>query len=159
MTKLKEVTQRTVIVGSIILLEILSQLHIAASDSGAFAQSTDDIKASTITISRRDCQSFVRHHARNDVNYKAGVDVYGRPVKSADLNPSALKLPEEISITLNLDIFDFVGKTPPKGLGDSRATLGTVTFKNGRLYFNGEPLGEGIDPEIVKICEAYLKRK
>ena len=89
-----------------------------------------------------------------------GVDVYGRPVKSADLKPSSIKLPDEIKIAINVDIFDFVGNTPPpKGLGDSRASLGTVTFKGGRLLFNGQPLDEEINPEILAVCDKLLKRR
>ncbi len=120
---------------------------IESRESAALAQSADDDVTSTIIVLRKDCRRFVRHEARNDVNYKPGVDVYGRQVKPADLAPSSIKLPDEINITLNVDIFYFVGATPrPKGLGDSRATLGTITFKGGKLLFNGEPLGEEISP-------------
>ena len=126
----------------------------------ALAQSVDDDATSTIIISQNDCRRFVRHKARNDVNYKPGVDVYGRSVKPADLAPSSIKLPDEIRITLTVDIFDFVGATPPpKGLGDSRAPLGTITFKGGKLLFNGQPLAEEISPELLIVCDQLLERE
>ena len=51
--------------------------------NAAVAQTDSDDAATTIVISGKDCRRFVRHTARSDVNYKPGVDVYGRPVKSA----------------------------------------------------------------------------
>lgn len=37
-------------------------------------------------ISKENCRRLVAHHANADVNYKAGVDVYGRPVVPADIS-------------------------------------------------------------------------
>ena len=160
MNEIKHITRSVLICLIATCSAYLAGMTVMAADDRARAQTTAPDVTSTIIITRKDCQRFTRHTARNDVNYKPGIDVYGRPVKSADLKPSAIKLPDEIKIDLNVDIFDFVGNTPaPKGLGDSRARLGTITFNGGRLLFNGKPLGEEINPEILAVCDELLKRK
>jgi hypothetical protein len=112
----------------------------------------------TLVISDADCRALVAHVARNDVNYKPGVDVHGRPVKPADLESSStIKLPDEISIDISVEIYTFLRQTAPRGLEKSAASLGAVTFKQGRVYFNGQPIDNGANGPIAEACRAKLK--
>ena len=112
----------------------------------------------TLVISDADCRQLVAHGARNDVNFKPGVDVHGRPVKPADLESnSAIKLPDEISIDISVEIYTFLRQTAPRGLETSSASLGAVTFKQGRVYFNGQPIDNGANSPIAEACRAKLK--
>lgn len=61
-----------------------------------------------ITITKTDCSRLIQHQPSADVAYKPGVDVRGRPVASADTDPSRAEfakkiLPEvlEFPITIN----------------------------------------------------------
>jgi len=102
-------------------------------------------------VSKRDCQRLVKHTARADVNYKAGVDVRGKKVKSADLNRSTIDVPKEISIDLGMD---FAGKY---GIGsgyDATPTVGTIKYDlaSGGLTFNGKPLDDGDARAVERAC-------
>ncbi|MDO8606289.1 MAG: hypothetical protein Q7R40_07125 [Phaeospirillum sp.] len=61
-----------------------------------------------ITITKTDCSRLIQHQPAPDVAYKPGVDVRGKPVASADADPSRAEfarkvLPEvlEFPITIN----------------------------------------------------------
>ena len=138
-------------------------LGAAAVGSGArpgwsAADTPADSAEGIVVISTADCRRLVRHTPRPDVTYRPGVDVRGRPVKSADLNPNSIKLPEEIAIDITVNIFDLLGRTAPRGLGrGSEARLGTVVYQRGRLTFNGEPLGDDAEAAIAAACKKQVR--
>lgn len=108
-----------------------------------------------ITISKPDCSRLVRHIPDADVAYRPGVDVHGRPVVSADLDPVAADfarrvVPDvlEIPITINPLTYnkERQGITTPqgiaKGLGLTQSKIGTVKYDFARdtFTFNGQPM-------------------
>ena len=80
-----------------------------------------------------------------------GVDVRGRPVAPAGIGP-VIALPGEIVIPVQPRIFDFLKITPPRGLGDLRAGLGELRLSNGRLTFNGQPIGSNAVAALIEAC-------
>jgi hypothetical protein len=83
----------------------ISALLISASSGAQEVSARGPI---VITITKTDCSRLVRHVPAADVAYQPGVDVRGRKVASADLDPAAAALaakmlPEvlEIPITIN----------------------------------------------------------
>lgn len=121
------------------------------------ADAPADAAEGIVVISKADCRQLVRHTPRPDVTFRPGVDARGRKVKSADLNPNPIKLPEEIAIDITVNIFDLLGRTAPRGLGDSEARLGSVVYKRGRLTFNGEPLGGNAEAAIAAACQEQVR--
>lgn len=139
---------------------LIRTMVLAALTAAAFADITVPATAQgqTLVISDADCRALVAHVARNDVNFKPGVDVHGRPVKPADLESnSTIKLPDEISIDISLEIYTFLQRTAPRGLEKSKTSLGAVTFKQGRVYFNDQPIDNGANGPIAEACRAKLK--
>ncbi len=100
--------------------------------------------ADELRITRADCKRLVVHEAAPDVAYRPGVDVHGRPVTPADLNGSPqIKLPDEMVIRLDYDVLK--GRS---GALEGKTTLGSLTLRQGRAYFNNEPL-HGWEQEIL----------
>ena len=111
--------------------------------------------AATVNITEADCAALVRHVAEPGVAYEPGVDVNGRPVVPADLGDRPeIKLPEEIVIAITVDIdkrFD-IPKTPD--LFRPEAYIGTVIVKrDGRAYFNGQPLTSEESHALAVACQ------
>lgn len=116
------------------------------------------LSAQTITVSPSACQALTAHTPSSDVAYQPGVDVDGNDVVSADLNSSGqlnfaddheFWLPIEVPLSnvVNIDAADNLNS-----VRDSNIGVGTVTVKNGQVYFNGEPLGDAGSHAIAAEC-------
>ena len=115
--------------------------------------------AQTVTIRTADCASFVQHIPTTDVAYKPGVDVHGRPVAPADLG-GAVRIgpPEELTIPITIDLQKRLGiPVDPKQYQTQNFTVGTVTWKDGRGYFNGQPLQNEEQARLAELCQRQLK--
>lgn len=113
------------------------------------------VAASGVKISPKECQRLVRHQARNDVNYKPGVDARGKKVKGADLNGgSKLKLPKEFSFNIGVDIAKKYGMDK-KNIA-SEMNVGKVTVRGRNVYWNGQKLGSGDSSQIAAHCQRQL---
>lgn len=84
------------------------------------------------------CQALIAHVPTADVAYQ--------PNPSIDLNPSPIKIPDEINIPITTDIIKFLeldpNKLPTKAFGETNATLGTLTYKDEMLFWDGKPLND-----------------
>ena len=112
----------------------------------------------SVEISAEDCRALVRHRAAADVTYRPGVDVRGREVVPADLNPSPIALPENYAIDITVDLFERLG-IPPGGNaeyeGDIR--IGVVEFtEDRRVLFNGRPVTDEAQHELAARCQEVL---
>ena len=105
-----------------------------------------------IVITEADCRLLVRHVPAADVAYEPGVDVRGNAVAPADLGAPEISLPEEISIDVTALVYDLLKTTPPTGLKDTAINLGKVVFRDGRLTYNGQPLGDAADATLIAVC-------
>lgn len=107
-----------------------------------------------IEVTGVDCRRlFVTHRPSADVAYKPGVDVHGKPVAPADLNPAPqIKLPETVAFDVAVDLRRFgVPQTSP--LFQPSVKLGEVRVDvlTGKTLYNGEAIG---NPEIEALREA-----
>ena len=112
-----------------------------------------------VTITRSDCQRLVRHVPAPDVAYQPGVDVNGRPVAPADLGSGVrIKVPEVIEIPIDVDLQDRFGIPPNRELFKADAFIGSVvvTVKDGRAYFNGQPLQDEAEFALTQRCQEIL---
>jgi hypothetical protein len=130
-------------------------IAITAGVSGyAGAQNAPATPQTKIEVTGIDCRRlFVEHRPAPDVAYKPGVDVHGKPVASADLNPAPqIKVPETVAFDVAVDLRRFgVAATSP--LFQPSVKLGEVRVDvlTGKTLYNGEPIG---NPEIEALREA-----
>lgn len=116
-----------------------------ASTVPAFAQ----------TISERDCRRLERHVPAPDVAYRPGVDVRGRTVAPADLNPSVPIVPERLALSLGVDLRERLG-LPPDIIAD--LPLGVIEIDRGTVLFNGRPIAPDVAAGLAAACAEARRR-
>ena len=128
------------------------------------APSAGDETVTHMSVSIDDCKRLTRHTARDDVAYKAGVDVHGKAVAPADLQSSllplgAIKAPDEIVIDFGLDLAGRYG-FGAAALFDATAGIATIQFDlaSGGLTFNGKPLLSADALAIERACKLRLQQ-
>lgn len=106
----------------------------------------------TVQITESDCSRLVTHVAAADVNYRPGVDVNGNAVAPADLNPQPqIAVPEVISIPVTIDLATDLGIDTPFL---ARPSVGEVQVtRDGRVSFNGQPIGDSAQHELARRCQ------
>lgn len=110
--------------------------------------------AQMFEVSRHDCARLVEHRARADVEYKPGVDVRGRPVKPADLNPGpVIGVPQSFSFDANIDLKKF-GVSSNSVLFQPSAGVGKIMVEDGgrRVLYDGQSLGNREQEALVALC-------
>lgn len=125
---------------------------------------------SQIEIDADACRYAVEHVPAADTDYKADVDVNGNPVVPADLAPrSQLKFPSTIPIPITSKVGRLLSasapttstpETTPANPGyRADALIGMVSLSDGRLYFNGQPIGDDADAELAALCRNAAGKK
>ena len=118
-----------------------------------FTLLTGNASAQTIVqITRSDCDHLVAHVPASDEAYAPGVDVNGNAVASADLNAQPrVVMPDVISIPVTVDLATNLGIATPFL---ARPTVGEVQVtSDGRVTFNGQPVGGDAQQELAKRCQ------
>lgn len=112
-------------------------------------------------LNRGDCERVgAIYRPAPDVAYKAGVDVYGRPVAPADLpNGYEGALPDQIVIPLTVPLRRYVPNAPG-GTGGSDIYAGAITvdLASGRTFLNGRPLEPDDGQAIAAACASLGRR-
>ena len=134
-------------------VSLISVLELSTSSAA--------LSAETVTLSTGDCRKLVQHVPADDVTYKPGVDVRGKPVVPADLGSgSAITIPDKINIQIGIDLADRLAlrdarrtqpitpglpgtPTPPQPVRkvmpfEGKAAIGTLTIKGNEAFWNGE---------------------
>jgi hypothetical protein len=114
--------------------------------------------AQTVSVTRDDCAQLVAHVPGQDVAYQPGLDAYGRKVLPADLGGGIqIKAPTEFSIPITMDLQKSLGiPVDPSKFQTQNFTVGTVKFKNGRAYFNDQPLQSEQAAKLSALCQKRL---
>lgn len=131
-------------------------------------------------ITIEDCRILTEHIPKNDVAYKAGVDVRGRPVKPADISPAQdFGLNDGISFLLILDVAEENRGLQNGGLqnrdlqnGDGgnadkqfrdhpglegKINLGRIMIKDGKATLDGKSLAVQHQMELNEFCQKSRK--
>ncbi len=115
--------------------------------------------AGTLAMSKKDCRKLVRHQPSADVAYRPGVDVRGRRVAPADLGGgTSIAIPKEIVIPISVELNQTIGAAA-SGLYEPEANMGKVVYRNGRAWYNGQPLETGANAEVVEACKRRMKSR
>lgn len=113
----------------------------------------------TVMIDHAACRMLVRHEPADDAVYKPGVDVHGKPVVEADINASAITLPETIRFNITVDVAKYAGIHLPTGT-EMSANMGTVeVLPDGKMTFNGQPMEGDAEAALVAICKEQVDKK
>ena len=105
--------------------------------------SAEPAQASNVKISERVCRQIAKHAPADGGAYQAGVDVRGKKVVGADAGTaSPIKAPESISFDYGIDLDKKYG-IGSTGTASAIATIGKVTVRGNRVYWNGQPLDDG----------------
>ena len=105
-------------------------------------------------ISRQACNALIAHQPDPGVAYTPGVDVNGNPVTPADLpGQPAIVLPEEFVIDLDFDVRTILGGAIPPSV-DPELPLGRIVVREGRAYFNDQPLQDEAQVNLAKKCRS-----
>jgi hypothetical protein len=88
-------------------------------------------------------------------DYVAGVDVQGRPVAPADL-PGSGSAPQTGNYPIEIDarLQHRFGVAASSRLFADKGVVGFVTVREGRAYFNGEPLSNSERDMFLAACRA-----
>jgi hypothetical protein len=130
---------------SVLLLSGLGLAVLGATTAPAQAQ--------MVTVSRQACDAITVHTPAPDVAYKAGEDVYGRKVASADVGGgSPVILPDEVQVNVGVDLDEKYG-LGAGGIFESHAVLGKVTVKDGALYWNDKRIDSAEEHAILEACK------
>ncbi|PCI32337.1 MAG: hypothetical protein COB54_07505 [Alphaproteobacteria bacterium] len=122
--------------------------------------------AETLYVSVDSCRILTRHIPTDDVSYKPGVDVRGRPVAPADLSPALdLGLKDKISFQLILDVAKESRRSADTqqqfqdhpGL-EGRINLGRIEIKQGQVTLDGKPLASQHQIELTEFCKKSRKQ-
>lgn len=116
--------------------------------------SVDDNGPVTVRIASGDCRRLATYRPSPDVAYQPGVDAYGRPVASADLDPvPSLALPEDMPIEIKVNLANRFGipRDPNQFHADALVGLALVG-KDGRATLNGKPVTSDEQAALAAAC-------
>ncbi len=105
------------------------------------------LRPSLILVREADCQWLVRHRPDDDVAYRPGVGVDGRPVAPADVTPP----PDTGFKIVSFDLL----RRPVTGrdlLVEGRVGEIAVDVDSGEVTLNGQPLAPRVHRAVVAYC-------
>ncbi|MFD2207298.1 hypothetical protein [Kiloniella antarctica] len=154
----KVVVKLSALLGVVCLLVIGA---MSISFNQVYAQETSDTSSKIIVkISREDCTRLIKHHPADDVTYVPGVTKRGKKVVPADLNAQPITLPDVIRIPITVDLFERYNIPANKANFGAEAEIGVVeVYKNGRSFFNGQPLQSEEQRELAIKCQEIVKNE
>jgi len=135
--------------------QLLAALALLIGTAGFAGAEVPD----TVMIDHAACRTLVRHQPADDVTYKPGVDVHGKPVVEADINASPITVPETIRFNITVDVAKYAGIHVPEGT-EMQANMGTVeVLPDGEMTFNGQPIAGDAEAALVAICQEQADNK
>ncbi len=116
--------------------------------------------AQSVKITSADCARLVTKHVpAPDVAYTSGVDVRGRAVAPADLGGAPqIRIPDQINIPITVDLQKRLGIPANPNLFKPEAQLGVVSFKDGKVFYGGQPIGDSAQVAIAAECQKIMGR-
>ena len=114
--------------------------------------------AQTISVKAADCAALVRHAAAGGVAFVPGDDLQGRLRTSVDAGAAErIEPPREFAIPLTVDLQQRLGiPVDPTEFQAQNFSVGTVIWKNGTGYFNGQPLQNDQSIVFAALCRKKL---
>ena len=105
-----------------------------------------------ILISPDLCASLGGASAVPGADYRPGVDVNGDAVAPADLPSGAPHAAGNFPIDVGVFLQKRYGVSANSPLLRGKAAVGVVALRDGRVYFNGEPIGDNERDMLLAAC-------
>jgi hypothetical protein len=107
----------------------------------------------TITVVGDECTEATRHVPDADVAYEPDVDVDGEPVTPADVNGGLrVTIPDSFTIPITVDLARRFGIPAVPDLYKAEPNIGTVVFRDGEAWFNGQRLTADDEAALIAAC-------
>jgi len=108
------------------------------------------MEGDTVRIDAAACRYVTAYAPSPDTDYVPGVDVDGKRVAPADLGAGRqIRFPTNFVIPVSFDLARRLGLPPAF---EEKAYVGLISVENGRLSFNGQPIGDDSDAELAALC-------
>lgn len=116
-------------------------------------------RAQTVVVTVTDCAGLARHVPASDVSYQPGLGVDGKDVVPADVGGGLrIEIPKEFDIPITVDLQKKLGiPANPSLFQTDHFRVGTVTYRDGRAYFNGQPLQDEEAARLSELCQQQLR--
>lgn len=115
--------------------------------------------ASNVKLGESVCTQITRQVPADGGAYQAGIDVQGKQVMSADVDTaSPIKIPEDISFDYGVDLDKKYG-IGSTGTASAVPTIGRVTIRGNRVYWNGQPLDGADQSAMAAQCARLYGKK
>jgi hypothetical protein len=111
----------------------------------------------SVTITDAECRNLTIHTPSPDVKYRPGVDAQGRAVAPADVgNRQRFQPPKEVTI----DVTRQLNTTSMQalGIGGSELKILQLKVRDGRVYYNDQPLGDRDQRAIAQACAEMARQ-
>lgn len=120
--------------------------------------------AEEVLVDPNFCRVLVEHFPEKSIEYKSGVDVHGNPVVPADLpNNNSFHIQEVISIPLTAGLFEVLAFStesyPFNTMKRTDINLGLLTLKNGKVFYNEQPLTNEQHNRLIALCSDSDKKQ
>jgi hypothetical protein len=116
---------------------------------------TGSAAAADLTISAADCRALVAHIASDDTAFRPGIDVDGAPVAPAGAG-SLIAPPDAFTLPITIDLQRRLGVPANPDLYGAKPVIGTVVYRNGHLWFDGQRLAAGDEAALSEDCRKAL---
>jgi hypothetical protein len=138
---------------------MLKKVIILAGFGALIGLSSVAANSATITVTRESCNRVVAYQPSPDVAYQPGVDVNGNEVASANYdNGPQIVVPKEIVIPIEVDLQQRAGRSTTDRKYDSNAQIGVVSYRDGKVFYNGKPLQGENQTKVAAACKRLLNR-
>ena len=115
--------------------------------------------ATELKVDKRTCKKLIKHAPADGGAYTPGVDVRGKKVVGANVaGSSPIKLPKDISFDYGVDLEEKYG-LGSSGASTGNPTIGRVTVRGSRVFWNGQPLDGGDRSAIAAECRRVYGKK
>lgn len=113
--------------------------------------------ASDVIVSKSVCKRIIA--SADGGAYTPGVDVRGKKVVGVDAGGSSpIKLPKDISFDYGVDLEAKYG-LGSTGASTGNPTIGKITIRGNKVYWNGQPLDGGDQGAIAAECARVYGKK
>ena len=123
----------------------------------AFSLATPALGAERRAYSDDECQRAARISAAPGADYQPGVDVNGRPVAPADLQPTLKIEPSRvIEFPVTMDVAKRLG-FDTRGPYEANVTAANVRIEGNRVSINGQEVNPDDSVDLIAACRAAKK--
>ena len=113
--------------------------------------------AQSLTVTYDDCVAITRHYPDADVKYRPDEDP---DVAPADLGGrKRIQMPKNFTIPIDVNLQKRFGIPADPTMYTDKAWIGVVEWKDGRAWFNGQPLGADGEREIGLLCRDRMSKR